>query len=83
MSQCVNCKNSINDVETKQFRRTDPWNRNGYQIVSERICPVCGNRNEEIQYGDSRRAMNFKQEKRPALQCGSNEHFTKNNSYSL
>ena len=83
MSQCVNCRSSINDVETKRYRRTDPWNRNGNQIVSERICQVCGNRNEKIQYGDSRREMNLEQEKRPALQCGSNEYSSKNNFYSL
>ena len=78
--ECGNCKADLSESRSEEYSIADPWNKNVNQIVSETICPVCGNRNEErqrVQY------KLFKQEKRPALQCGSNEYLIKNNSITL
>ncbi len=78
--ECGNCKTDLSGTKSEQYSISDPWNKNVHQVVSETICPVCGNRNEEMQRVQCKL---FEQEKRPALQCGSNEYSSKNISYSL
>lgn len=77
---CRNCDGELSEVRLEQYALTDPWNTNVYQVISERVCPKCGNRNKEIQFVRYNLVKEKGQEKRPALQCGSVENLVRNSS---
>ncbi len=72
---CENCRTDLSRTGSKQYAISDPWNKNVRQVISECVCPKCGNRNETMQHVQHKL---FEQEKRPALECGSSEYLIKN-----